>query len=137
MSAANDATGENVARRALSTEHASQPVARYSQGISAAGLVFTAGQGAHDPETGALPDGIEAQTTRTLENVDAILRAGGASLATAVKITVYLADRQDYAAMNEAYGRHMPATPAARTTVQAGLGRGMLIEIDAIALAVE
>jgi 2-iminobutanoate/2-iminopropanoate deaminase len=113
---------------------ASRPVARYSQGIAAAGLVFTAGQGAHDPVTGELPEGIEAQTRRTLENVDAILRAGGASLATALKLTVYLADRQDYAAMNAAYDEYMPAAPAVRTTVQAGLGRGMLVEIDAIAL---
>lgn len=105
--------------------------------MAAAGLVFTAGQGAHDPDTGALPEGIEAQTTRTLENVDAILRAGGASLASALKVTVYLADRQDYAAMNAVYDQHMPAAPAVRTTVQAGLGTGMLIEIDAIALAVE
>jgi len=122
-------------RRALSTGDAPPPVARYSQGIAAAGLVFTAGQGAHDPVTGELPDGIEAQTRRTLENVDAILRAGGASLASALKLTVYLADRQDYAAMNAAYDDCMPDVPAVRTTVQAGLGRGMLIEIDAIALA--
>lgn len=122
-------------RRALSTSDASPPVARYSQGIAAAGLVFTAGQGAHDPVTGELPDGIEAQTRRTLENVDAILRAGGASLASALKLTVYLADRADYAAMNAAYDDCMPDVPAVRTTVQAGLGRGMLIEIDAIALA--
>lgn len=126
---------EPAARRALTTEDASRPVARYSQGIAAAGLVFTAGQGAHDPVTGELPEGIEAQTRRTLENVDAILRAGGASLATALKLTVYLADRQDYAAMNAAYDEYMPAAPAVRTTVQAGLGRGMLVEIDAIALA--
>jgi 2-iminobutanoate/2-iminopropanoate deaminase len=132
-----DTTRETAARRALATDDASKPVARYSQGIAAAGLVFTAGQGAHDPDTGALPDGIEAQTTRTLENIDAILRAGGASLASALKITVYLADRKDYAAMNAAYNEYMPAVPAVRTTVQAGLGRGMLIEIDAIALAVE
>lgn len=125
---------EPAARRALTTVDASRPVARYSQGIAAAGLVFTAGQGAHDPVTGELPEGIEAQTRRTLENVDAILRAGGASLATALKLTVYLADRQDYAAMNAAYDEYMPAAPAVRTTVQAGLGRGMLVEIDAIAL---
>lgn len=126
---------EPAARRALTTEDASRPVARYSQGIAAAGLVFTAGQGAHDPVTGELPEGIEAQTRRTLENVDAILRAGGASLATALKLTVYLADRQDYAAMNATYDEYMPSAPAVRTTVQAGLGRGMLVEIDAIALA--
>mgnify|MGYP006218895967 CR=1 FL=1 len=65
----------------------------------------------------------------------AILRAGGASLASALKLTVYLADRADYAAMNAAYDDCMPDVPAVRTTVQAGLGRGMLIEIDAIALA--
>jgi len=122
-------------RRALSTKDASRPVARYSQGIAAGGLVFSAGQGAHDPITGALPDGIEAQTRRTLENVDAILRAGGASLASALKITVYLADRRDYAAMNAVYDTYMPEVPGVRTTVQAGLGQGMLVEIDAIALA--
>ena len=122
-------------RRVLTTADASPPVARYSQGIAAAGLVFTAGQGAHDPVTGELPDGIEAQTERTLDNVDAILRAGGASLGSALKITVYIADRQDYAAMNAVYDRYMTDAPGVRTTVQAGLGRGMLVEIDAIALA--
>jgi 2-iminobutanoate/2-iminopropanoate deaminase len=126
---------EPTTRRALSTGSASKPVARYSQGIAAGGLVFSAGQGAHDPVTGELPEGIEAQTRRTLENVDAILRAGGASLATALKITVYLAERQDYAAMNAVYDTYMPDAPAVRTTVQAGLGQGMLVEIDAIALA--
>ncbi|MHB1244122.1 MAG: RidA family protein [Gaiellaceae bacterium] len=129
------AEADSTGRRALSTADASPPVARYSQGIAAAGLVFTAGQGAHDPVTGELPDGIAAQTRRTLENVDAILRTGGASLASALKLTVYLADRADYAAMNAAYDDCMPDVPAVRTTVQAGLGRGMLIEIDAIALA--
>jgi 2-iminobutanoate/2-iminopropanoate deaminase len=131
----SDAGAEPAARRTLSTDQASRPVARYSQGIAAAGLVFTAGQGAHDPVSGELPDGIEAQTRRTLENVEAILRAGSASLASALKITVYLADRQDYAAMNAAYDEYMPDAPAVRTTVQAGLGRGMLVEIDAIAIA--
>ena len=131
-----DAGAEPAARRALSTDSASKPVARYSQGIAAGGLVFSAGQGAHDPVTGELPEGIEEQTRRTLENVDAILRAGGASLASALKITVYLAERRDYAAMNAVYDTYMPdASPAVRTTVQAGLGQGMLVEIDAIALA--
>ncbi len=130
-----DADAHPTRRRAVSTEGASKPVARYSQGIAAAGLVFTAGQGAHDPETNELPDGVEAQTRRTLENIDAILRAAGASLTSALKITVYLADRQDYAAMNAVYDEYMPDVPAVRTTVQAGLGKGMLVEIDAIALA--
>lgn len=132
-----DVEADPTARHALSTNGASKPVARYSQGIAAAGLVFTAGQGAHDPVTNQLPEGIDAQTRRTLDNVEAILHAGGASLASALKITVYLADRQDYAAMNAAYDEYMPDALAVRTTVQAGLGRGMLVEIDAIALAVE
>lgn len=123
------------ARRELRTGDASTPVARYSQGIAALGFVFAAGQGAHDPRTGELPDGIEEQTARTLENVDAILRAGGASLASAVKLTVYLADRGDYAAMNAVFDRYMSDPPPVRTTVQAGLGKGMLVEIDAIAVA--
>ena len=105
-------------RRALSTQDASKPVARYSQGIAAAGLVFSAGQGAHDPVTNELSEGIEAEMRRALENVDAILSAGGASLASALKITVRPANRQDYAAMNAAYDAYMPDMPAVRTTVQ-------------------
>lgn len=124
-----------MTRHAISTTEAPQPVAAYSQGMEAGGLVFTAGQGAHDPVTGELPEGIEEQTRRTLENVDAILRQRGSSLAQAVKISVFIADRADYAAMNEAYNAYMPDAPPVRTTVQAGLGKGMLVEIDAIAVA--
>ena len=124
-----------MARRAVVTDGAPAPVAFYSQGIVADGLVFTAGQGAHDPATGELPEGIEAQTRRTLENVDAILRAAGSSLAEAVRVHVFIADRSDYAAMNTVYDAYMSDPPPARTTVQAGLGQGMLIEIDVIARA--
>lgn len=124
-----------MSREQITTGEASRPVAKYSQGIAAAGLVFTAGQGAHDPVTGKLPEGIEAQTRRTLENVDAILQAGGASLATALKVQVFIADRADYAAMNGVYDEYMSDPPPVRTTVQAGLGKGMLVEIDVIALA--
>jgi reactive intermediate/imine deaminase len=124
-----------MARRAISTDRAPAPVAFYSQGIVADGLVFTAGQGAHDPVTGELPEGIEAQTRRTLENVDAILRTAGSSLAEAVKVQVFIADRADYSAMNDVSNAFMPDPPPARTTVQAGLGRGMLVEIDVIARA--
>ena len=103
--------------------------------MRAAGLVFTAGQGGHDPVTGELPDGIEAQTRQALENVETILRAGSSSLASALKVSIFIADRADYAAMNAVYAEYMPDDPAVRTTVQAGLGKGMLVEIDAIALA--
>jgi 2-iminobutanoate/2-iminopropanoate deaminase len=123
-----------MTRKAFSTTGAPKPVAAYSVGMEAAGLVFTAGQGGHHPKTGELPDGIAAQTRQALENVEAILRAGNSSLASAVKISIFLADRADYAAMNEAYREYMPDDPPVRTTVQAGLGGGMLVEIDAIAV---
>ena len=126
-----------MSRQQITTDGASRPVARYSQGIAAAGLVFTAGQGAHDPVTNELPEGIEAQTRRTLENVDAILRAAGSSLAHALKVQVFIADRADYQAMNAVYDEYMPDPPPVRTTVQAGLGKGMLVEIDVIALAAD
>ena len=122
-------------RTAYSTPDASKPAAAYSQGVRAAGLVFTAGQGGHHPETGELPEGIEAQTRQALENVQAILRAGSSSLASALKVTIFIADRADYAAMNAVYAEYMPGDPGVRTTVQAGLGKGMLVEIDVIALA--
>ena len=125
----------SMTREQITTGDAPAPVAKYSQGLASAGLVFTAGQGAHDPVTGELPEGIEAQTRATLANVDAILRAGGASLASALKVQIFIADRADYAAMNAAYAEYMPDPPPVRTTVQAGLGNGMLIEIDVIALA--
>ena len=124
-----------MTRKAYSTPAAPKPVAAYSVGMSAAGLVFTAGQGGHDPKTGELPDGIAAQTRQALENVEAILRAGNSSLASAVKISIFIADRADYAAMNEVYREYMPDDPPVRTTVQAGLGVGMLVEIDAIAVS--
>jgi 2-iminobutanoate/2-iminopropanoate deaminase len=123
-------------RTQITTAEAPPPVARYSQGIAAGGLVFTAGQGAHDPVTGELPEGIEAQTRATLANVEAILRAAGSSLERAVKVQVFIADRADYKAMNAVYDEHMPDPAPVRTTVQAGLGKGMLVEIDVIALAV-
>ena len=124
-----------MTRTAYSTPDAPKPAAAYSIGMQAAGLVFTAGQGGHDPKTGELPDGIEAQTRQALENVEAILRAGNSSLASAVKVSIFLAERDDYAAMNDVYREYMPDDPPVRTTVQAGLGLGMLVEIDAIAVA--
>ena len=124
-----------MTRQAFTTAAAPAPVAAYSTGMVGAGLVFTAGQGGFDPATGALAEGIEAQTRQTLENVQAILRAGGSSLASALKVSVFIADRADYAAMNAVYREYMPDDPPVRTTVQAGLGKGMLVEIDVIAVA--
>jgi 2-iminobutanoate/2-iminopropanoate deaminase len=98
-------------------------------------LVFVAGQVAIDPATGRVVEGdVRAQTRRVLDNVAAILRAAGTSLAHAVETTCFLREIGDFAAFNEAYQPYFPADPPARTTVQAGLPReGLLVEIRVVA----
>lgn len=126
------------AKRPLATADAPQPAGAYSQGIVAGGLVFAAGQGGFDPQTRELvADGIEAQTERALRNVEAVLRAHGGSLADVVKVSVFLADLDERAAMNRVFERMMPAPRPARTTVQAVLPVGLRVELDAIAVVTE
>jgi 2-iminobutanoate/2-iminopropanoate deaminase len=97
--------------------------------------VFVSGQIALDPETGDLvPGGIEEQTERVLQNLRAILEAAGSSLEKVVKTTVYLADLNDFAKMNEVYARYFPGEKPARATVEVSrLPRDARIEMDAIA----
>ena len=99
-------------------------------------MVFTSGQIGLDPTTGELvAGGIAAQTERVLSNLEAVLGGTGLSLADAVKATVYLADMQEFAAMNEVYARHFSSGPPARTTIAAaGLPRGARVEIDIVAV---
>jgi 2-iminobutanoate/2-iminopropanoate deaminase len=98
--------------------------------------VWTSGQIALDPGTGQLVEGgVAAQTERVLRNLAAVLAGAGLGLGHVVKTTVYLADMQDFQAMNEVYAHHFPAPPPARTTIAAaGLPRGARVEIDAIAV---
>jgi 2-iminobutanoate/2-iminopropanoate deaminase len=98
--------------------------------------VWTSGQIALDPATGQLVEGgVAAQTERVLKNLAAVLAGAGFTLGNAVKTTVYLADMQDFQAMNEVYARHFPTPPPARTTIAAaGLPRGARVEIDVIAV---
>lgn len=119
----------------VETRGAPAAIGPYSQGVIAGGFLFTAGQIALDPESGQLMEGgIEAQTERVLENLGAILDRAGASWATVVKTTVYLADLGDFPTVNEIYGRAFGNARPARSTVQvSALPRGALIEIDAIA----
>jgi 2-iminobutanoate/2-iminopropanoate deaminase len=109
----------------------------YSLAIVANGLVFVSGQGPIDPATGDVVRGdIQTQTRRVLENVRTILEAAGSSLGKALKTTVYLADIDDFAAMNEVYAGFFTSVPPARTTIQAAaLPLGIDVEIDVIALA--
>ncbi len=122
-------------RKAVRTDRAPAAIGPYSQGIDCGGFLFCSGQIPLDPATGKLVEGgIEAETERVLRNLEAVLAAGGSSLAGVVKTTVYLVDLGDFAAMNAVYGRFFAADPPARATVQAAkLPAGARVEIDAIA----
>jgi 2-iminobutanoate/2-iminopropanoate deaminase len=127
-----------MSRQIVSTEGAPKAIGPYSQGVIApAGrLLFCSGQIPLDPRTGEMVGAgdVRVQAARVLENLGAVLAAGGASFGTVVKTTIFLADLQDFAAVNEVYGRYFPSHPPARATVQAaGLPKGALIEIEAIA----
>ncbi len=119
------------------TEGAPAPFqgAPYSQAITIGGLVFVAGQVPIDPATGALVEGgIREQTEQAFRNVGAILEAAGSSLANLVKTTVFLADFDDFAGMNEVYARHAGERPPARSTVEVSqLPAGALVEIEVVA----
>jgi 2-iminobutanoate/2-iminopropanoate deaminase len=108
----------------------------YSPAIKAGNLLFVSGQIPIDPASGALIDGdITAQTEQVMRNLGALLRAAGVGFEHVVRTTVFLADMNDFAAMNEVYSRHVAAPPPARATVQvARLPRDVKIEVDAIAV---
>ena len=124
-----------MTRQAISTTNAPAAVGPYSQAIIAGDLIFCAGQGAIDPATQDLRHGtVEEETERTLRNLEAVLDAAGATFADVVKTTVFLADINDFAGMNEVYAGFFPDPPPARTTVEvAALPKGFKVEIEAIA----
>jgi len=121
--------------RALATDAAPAAIGPYSQAIMAGPLVFTAGQIPLDPVTMQLVgDDIVAQTEQVLRNLRGILEAAGGTLANVVKTTVFLADMDEFTAMNEVYARHFGDHRPARSTVQAArLPKDVRVEIDAIA----
>jgi 2-iminobutanoate/2-iminopropanoate deaminase len=121
----------------IQTDRAPQAIGPYSQAIKANGFVFASGQIPLDPATMQIVEGgVEEQTARVLDNLKAVLEAAGSSLDRVVKTTVYLADMNEFAAMNEIYARYFGATKPARATVQvARLPRDVKVEIDVVALA--
>jgi 2-iminobutanoate/2-iminopropanoate deaminase len=122
-------------RQAVSTGSAPAALGPYSQAIIANGFVFCSGTAGIDPATGAVADGIEAQAEQALRNLDAILAAAGASLATLVKTTIFYQNVGDFAAINAVYARYMPEPPPARSApANVNLPHGLLISIDAIAV---
>ena len=124
-----------MSTKTIQTDRAPAAIGPYSQAIVANGFLFTAGQIAIDPATGQVVDGdVVAQSERVLANLRAILEAGGASMSDVVKTTVFLADMADFPRMNEVYAKAFGQARPARSTVQAaGLPRGVLVEIEAIA----
>jgi 2-iminobutanoate/2-iminopropanoate deaminase len=125
-------------KHVIATDQAPAAIGPYSQGVHAGYLVFTAGQIPLDPATQqVVTGGITEQTTRVLENLKAILQAGGTSLAQVVKTTVYLKDMKDFAAMNAVYGAYLGpegVPPPARTAVEVSrLPKDVLVEIEAVA----
>jgi 2-iminobutanoate/2-iminopropanoate deaminase len=122
-------------RQAVASEAAPQAIGPYSQAIRAGALLFVSGQIPIDPATGALVDGdIAAQTHRVFANLQAILEAAGASFDDVVRATVYLADMNDFAVVNEVYGTYFSSPAPARATVQAArLPKDARVEIDVIA----
>jgi 2-iminobutanoate/2-iminopropanoate deaminase len=122
-------------KKIISTDQAPKAIGPYSQAVISNGMAFLSGQIPLDPQTNQLIDGdIAAQTGRVLENIKAVLEAGGASLASVVKTTVFLQDMGEFAKMNEVYARYFPENPPARSTVQAArLPRDVKVEIDCIA----
>lgn len=118
----------------VQTDSAPAAIGPYSQAIVHGGLIFTAGQVPFDPATGQMVEGdIGQQTELVIDNLAAILEAAGGSLASVVKTTVFLQDMDDFAAMNEVYGRRLGDHRPARSTVQvARLPRDARVEIEAV-----
>jgi len=120
----------------IQTEQAPKAIGPYSQAIRANGLIFASGQIPINPETGQfVSGGIVEQTEQAIKNLSQVLEAAGSDLSRVVKTTVFLADMNEFAAMNEVYGRFFNEAPPARATVEAArLPRDARVEIEAIAL---
>jgi len=123
-------------RQAITAPDAPKALGAYSPAIRAGNLLFMSGQIPMDPATGALVQGdITAQTEQVMRNLAALLKAAGAGFEHVVRTTVFLADMNEFGAMNEVYGRYIVDPPPARATVQvARLPRDVKIEVDAIAV---
>ena len=122
-------------RQAVATDGAPKAIGPYSQAVTAGNLVFVSGQIPLDPATGEfVPGDVQAQTHRVMRNLSAILDAAGTSMDAVVRCTVYLADMNDFAAMNEVYGSYFSQPAPARATIQAvRLPKDARVEIDVIA----
>ena len=120
--------------KVLETTKAPGAIGPYSQGYEVNGFVFTSGQIPVDPATGTVPEGIAAQAEQSCKNVGAILEAAGIGYEQVIKTTCFLADMGDFAAFNEVYARYFVSKPARSCVAAKALPKGVLCEIEAIAV---
>lgn len=118
----------------ISTPNAPAAIGPYSQGYEINGLVYTSGQIPVDPATGNVPQGITAQAEQSCKNVGAVLEAGGVNFEKVFKTTCFLADMADFAAFNEVYAKYFTSKPARSCVAVKDLPKGVLCEIEAIAV---
>lgn len=119
----------------IRTEDAPTPVAAFSQGVRKGNILQVAGQVGIDPASGQVVGaGVREQARQTLRNVEAVLAAAGASMADVVMVRVYLTDTAHFGALNEVYAEFVATPFPARTTVYVGLPKGLLVEVDAMAV---
>ncbi len=119
----------------IATDNAPGAIGPYSQGFIVNGFVYTSGQIPVDPATGNIPEGITAQAEQSCKNVGAILEAAGSGFDKVFKTTCFLADMDDFAAFNEAYAKYFTSKPARSCVAVKTLPKGVLCEVEAIALA--
>ncbi len=125
-----------MSRTVVKTSQAPEAIGPYSQAVVAGGFVFASGQIGLDPATGNIVEGgVKVEAERALRNLGAVLEASGASWKSVVKATIYLKSLGDFAVVNQEYGSFVGTEPPARATVEvAGLPKGALVEIDAVAV---
>ena len=123
-----------MSKNIISTKDAPEAIGPYSQAVDIGNLIFCSGQVPLDPETGALVSGgIKEQTEQVFKNIEAILKEAGLTTENIIKTTVFLADINDFAEMNEVYAKHFKAPYPARSAVQvAAIPKGALVEIEVI-----
>lgn len=120
-------------KQEIRTDKAQKPSGPYSQGLRVGNRIYVAGQGPHVPETGKIPEGIEAQVRQTMLNVKNVVESAGGTMDNIVKSTVHLAHLEDFEAFNRIYAEFFTPPYPVRTTVGSVLLFGMLVEVDVIA----
>jgi len=119
--------------RKIETPAAPAAIGPYSQGYTVNGFVFTSGQIPVDPQTGTIPEGIQAQAEQSCKNISAILDAAGSSFEKVIKTTCFLADMDDFSAFNEIYAKYFTMRPARSCVAVKDLPLGFLVEVEVVA----